>query len=360
MKKLLIVSLFVSLGLTLSACNAANSELVFNPYADVDFEATYNARAALHNHTTHSDGSDAPHEVVDVYEALDFDVLAITDHDYQKNFNTVTYPWTFSDLNSGWEDRDPQTLNMLDIPGSEFSRAHHTVGLFTEHRPDDADDEWDYFEAIEREEDALGWLAHPGRYWSWMDSDAGQDHSETWYENLFNDFDAETLIGMEVFSQRDRFEYDRVLWDDMLERFMPERPIYGMAVDDYHGSYAGYSFSDHPVHDHMDDTEFRQTLLDGAFFSVSRHDPDDSVPIINDIIVDEDAGTIEIVAEDYDTIRWISGLDEDGFSNEIETGEIFDYSRFDGSYVRAEIITNPESMNRRKVLTQPFGFAPVE
>lgn len=360
MKKLLIVPLLGIFLFTLSACGAT-TELVHNPYENVDFSTTTNARAALHNHSTHSDGSDMPHEVVDVYHELGFDVLAITDHDYQTSRHSVTYPWDeFSELNEAWEDRDSNALEMMSIPGSEFSRAHHTVGLFTEHLPHEDDDEWDYFEALEQEEDALGWLAHPGRYWSWMDEDHGDEFSETWYASLFEDFDQEILIGMEVFSQRDRFEYDRNLWDDMLTRFMPERPIYGTSVDDYHGSYAGYSFQDHPMQDPLDADEFRASLLDGAFFSVSRHDTEDSVPIVNDIIVDEESRTITIEAENYDLIRWISGLDDDNLSKEVATGETFDYGRFDGNYVRAEILINPDSNFRRKIIVQPFGFAQID
>ena len=35
----------------------------------------------LHAHTTHSDGNNTPEEMIARYEELDFDAVAITDHD---------------------------------------------------------------------------------------------------------------------------------------------------------------------------------------------------------------------------------------------------------------------------------------
>jgi len=139
---------------------------------------------------------------------------------------------------------------------------------------------------------------------------------------------------------------------------MPERPIFGFGVDDFHGSYAGYSFNDHLVYDLMDKAEFRESLIKGQFFAVSRIEQDAAVPTIEKIIVDEENKTIEIIASGYDRIHWVSGITDDGYhSNIVGEGNVFDYSNFDLSYVRAEVIAGREgSAFLRQTHTQPFGF----
>ncbi|MDQ2968393.1 MAG: hypothetical protein M3R37_08770, partial [Actinomycetota bacterium] len=58
-------------------------------------------RCALHAHTTRSDGELSPEELVHLYEAAGFDVLAITDH------------WIRTEAES--------TERLLVIPSSELS-----------------------------------------------------------------------------------------------------------------------------------------------------------------------------------------------------------------------------------------------
>lgn len=102
---------------TLSACSGGdvNTELVLNPYETIDFDTTGRALTNLHTHTVYSDGDGLPHDVVDLYHDLDYDILAITDHD------EVTYPWAFSEVNENWNDRDPDELGMLDVLGNELT-----------------------------------------------------------------------------------------------------------------------------------------------------------------------------------------------------------------------------------------------
>lgn len=362
MKKLLLMTLSLMLLLIVSACQpSADTILVHNPYDNVDWDEHALLRAALHNHTTHSDGSMMPHEVVDLYHGKHFDVLAITDHDYQKAYHTVTYPWTFSDLNPHWADRDPETLGMLAIPGSEFSRYHHMAALYTDHLPGADDDIEAQISHIHNEADSLIFFAHPGRYWSWIeDYEEGDLYSPSWYMDFFNAYPVSTLPGFEVFSQRDRYEFDRVLWDTILSELMPDRPVHGFSVDDFHGAYAGYSFTEHLVMGEVNHENFRQSIIDGAFFAVNRRRNDDTYPQVSRITVDEDKRTIHIEASDYDLIQWVSGIDpETGVSRIVGEGDTFDYGNFEGNYVRAQLILGEGSHFRRKTALQPFGFAPA-
>jgi 3',5'-nucleoside bisphosphate phosphatase len=67
-------------------------------------------RIDLHAHTTASDGTDTPTQLVAAALAADLDVLAITDHD----------------TTSGWaEALAAQPSGLTIVPGAEFSCVHH-------------------------------------------------------------------------------------------------------------------------------------------------------------------------------------------------------------------------------------------
>ncbi len=117
---------------------------ILNPYETVDWSQHGQYKANFHAHTTRSDGRLNPHAVVDVYNKLGYNVLAITDHD------EVTYPWTeFSNMEPSrrsllrleqrpetlpegldYEDRDPDALGMIAIQANELSSHHHMGSFF--------------------------------------------------------------------------------------------------------------------------------------------------------------------------------------------------------------------------------------
>src|ERR1700712_2662765 len=67
-------------------------------------------RIDLHAHTTASDGTDSPAELVRAASAANLDVLAITDHD----------------TTAGWDEAFAARPDGLTIvPGVEFSCVHH-------------------------------------------------------------------------------------------------------------------------------------------------------------------------------------------------------------------------------------------
>lgn len=127
---------------------AQSRQLVLNPYEDVNWQETGRYRANFHTHTTVSDGLMNPHEIVDLYHAHGYTILAISDHDTHNNFST--YPWTdFASLTPSqrsinllaegrlqtthlnFENRDPGSLGMLPVAASELSRGHHIISLFS-------------------------------------------------------------------------------------------------------------------------------------------------------------------------------------------------------------------------------------
>ncbi|MFW6319653.1 MAG: hypothetical protein ACOC1L_05660, partial [Bacillota bacterium] len=139
---------------------------------------------------------------------------------------------------------------------------------------------------------------------------------------------------------------------------MPERPIWGFGNDDFHGadgdSRINWSFSHFLVED-LTIESFKAAMIQGAFYTSHTNQVDDSAPMITEIIVNEEERYIEIIAEDYESIRWYSGTD-DTLNTSIQVGEgvRFYYGHFEGSYVRAEIWK--DELNKNVTLTQPFGF----
>lgn len=373
MKKLSALALAMIALFTLSACGGeetveGDTYLELNPYESVDWEADSHVLANLHTHTQTSDGDYTPAEVVDMYHDHGYGALAITDHDDDVNnssYDRVAYPWSeFDQVNSKWENRDPADLGMIAIAGSELSYNHHIVALFTDYRASsgDEDEETAMQNAFDSEEDALAFMAHPGRYWEVDETfESGDKYSPEWYMDFFNTFDQDRLAGIEIFNRNMEYPDDRILWDTLLTESMPERPIWGFSNDDYHGfspEDPGYSKTYHLVNDATSKDDFHASIVDGAFYAQYSRTAMDEGPTVASITVNESARTIEIEVDgDYERIRWLSGVDDDtNTSGYVSAGETFEYADYDGAYVRAEIVTNEGGFEEIQTVLQPFGF----
>jgi hypothetical protein len=216
-----------------------------NPYAGVDWSAASHYQANLHTHTTYSDGNYDPHQAIDIYHGLGYDILALTDHDtlhYQARPATL-YPWTeLRDIyleiadaphehynttfagraNEVWEDRDPAALGMLAVEGSELSGSDHVSSYFNPYAGGVRDVDTAF--RIVGERGGLAMFNHPGRY----------NRDLEWYLDLFRRHPH--VVGMEIYNQADRYPVDRENWDRILHRLMPDRPVWGFANDDTHGT----------------------------------------------------------------------------------------------------------------------------
>jgi len=181
-------------------------------------------RAALHTHTTESDGQLEPRFLVEEYRDAGFDVVAVTDH------------WRVT--------RVPSTDRLLTIPAAEltYDIAPGRVGEFLAYGihdlPDDPggmrenwivneEEHWEQrtfpdFTAANRwagGQGAVTYAAHP--YWSGLDIDVFRR--------------AEGFAGLEVFNGTSDVEDGRgdssPWWDALLG---DGRLVFGIAVDDQH------------------------------------------------------------------------------------------------------------------------------
>src|SRR5919201_1710375 len=166
-------------------------------------------RAALHTHTTNSDGELPPELLVRHYERAGFDVLAITDH------------WVRTVA--------PSTERLLVLPGTELDadvggpgREAHVLGLGVDAdpaRPATSFPPLAETVAWVAEAGGVPFLAHP--YWSGLRAAEFED--------------CQGLVGLEVYNAGCELEVGRGLagvhWDDVLQQ---GRPWLGIAVDDCH------------------------------------------------------------------------------------------------------------------------------
>ncbi len=323
--------------------------LVVNPYENVDWKNFGQFKANLHTHTNNSDGGFNAHEVVDTYAKNEYSILAITDH------NLKTYPWTaFNQLNPKWENRDPKKVGLLTFPANELSKGPHR-GMFFAHIDGGGEHIDSTFMQIQ-DSLALSMFYHPGRYWDVKkEYQPDEKYSISWFEKYLKRYPA--IVGIEVFNTPyDRYPYDRILWDELLTRLMPQRPVWAYSNDDMHGKkelMGNYEFMLMPD---LSISSLKKAMKTGAFYI--GHEPGQSgkalAPRIDSIVVDHKNSTIKVFAKNYEQIKWISGVEGQGENRSnkiIKTGDSFTWTGFDRNYIRIEL-----SNKNGFTLSQPFGF----
>ena len=323
--------------------------LVLNPYKDIDWKTIHHFKSNLHTHTTNSDGVYYPHQVVDLYYNAGYNILAITDH------NKITYPWTaFSGINPIYENRNPAALGMLAVAGNELSAAHHTGSYLNVVQGSGANliDAFNTMTQI----DGLGAFKHPGRYWDISKQYLpGELYSIEWYQDFYETYPV--IVGMELFNMGDRYPNDRVLWDELLTRMMPERPVWGQSNDDMHNANQLFRNYNYLLMPELSLGAFRESMENGSSYFVfePKGNGSSQAPLIDSITVDKQTRQINIHARNYTSIEWISGLEGEGThrkSKTIANGITFGYHNTSVPYVRA-VVSNDNGI----VFTQPFGFA---
>ena len=340
-----------------------------NPYADIDWMTINQYKSNFHTHTTQS--NDAIDEfttanVVDKYHAAGYKILALTDHDYNP------YPWElFPQYMSGVPARDPEALGMLAVPGNELSKDHtnswseRTGGEFNHHNDFFTGRQGQEFASLQESYAytyALGGMQiinHPGQYWS-IDNTYSetQKNGPGWHATNFNTYPS--LVGLEVYNQGNRRPNDRILWDQILQRTMPARNVFGYSGDDTHNNeqlFRNYNFM---LMEELTTEELKDAMRKGEsyFCYEPKGSGEGKAPRIAAIHVDESEKTITIEANGL--VYWIYATDKTSSSASsarstvVGIGNTFSYKGYQGSYVRA-LITNMYG----ETCTQPISFKDV-
>jgi hypothetical protein len=337
------------LAMTVMVC-AQRVKMTMNPYENVDWKNTGRYKANFHMHTTNSDGSVTANEAVDTYAQNGYKIIMITDHDI------LTWPWTkFSKIKPDWKNRNPDSMKVLTFPAIELDDPHHR-GMFFAQVPGKVYD-LDSALHIARDSSALMIMNHPGRYWKIKKKYApGDQFSPEWYVSYLNKYPE--IVGFEVYNRpSDVNPFDRILWDEVLTRTMPDRPVWGFASDDMHvrtqmmGNYEYMLMPDLTI------PTLKTVMKKGAFYASNEpgHTGQALAPAIDSIKVNQNKAEIKVYAHDYNTIRWFSGVagaDSTRKSNMVGEGDLFRYGSFDKSYVRFEL-----KNDKGTTISQPFGFS---
>ncbi|MCX8083141.1 MAG: PHP domain-containing protein [bacterium] len=320
--------------LFLTICNVVFSLEIKNPYQDINWKKDKQYRVNLHTHTKCSDGQLSLSEVVNRYREAGYTILAITDH------NIITFPWEQFDKSGNYENRNPREIDMLAVQGCEFSSHHHLGSYFTDAGP--CVDIESSLNNI-REKDGIAVLFHPGRY----------NYSDEWYIDLYTRYPF--IVGIEVHNQGNRCPMDQILWDRILTRLMPDRPVWGFGNDDAHlPEHIGLSWNVFILKNLTVD-ELDTAMRKGIFyFSYKPEKTSDKMPpliksiLISRVLVQNGEIRIYVKSKDANAIEWIS----DG--KVVATGEVVNLNKIKkdtGTYIRARLIGEGGY-----TYTQPFGI----
>ncbi|MCC5849072.1 MAG: hypothetical protein JJU29_13380 [Verrucomicrobia bacterium] len=307
----------------------AQTTVVLNPYAEVDWDTVVVHKANLHTHTTESDGVLSPQEVVKLYAEAGYTIFSITDHDTNEP-DAPTWPWEAYGI-------DVAASGMLPIQGNEISRPDHIGSYFNDYGDGSQRDVDAALKEI-GDRDGLAVLFHPGRY--------ARRRTTADYVGFYRNHPH--LVGMEVFNQNDRYPGDRATYDAVLTRLMPERPVWAMANDDFHRmEHFARSFNLFLLPaDGLNETDFRAAFEAGRFHAVHNPSRDTGQVLIpRRIEVTETEIRVEVDAE-ADRVIWISE------GHEMHRGQVLPLSTNLGTYVRAHL----QGEAGTQTLLQPFGL----
>jgi hypothetical protein len=364
-----------------------------NPYEAVEWETYGHYKAALHLHTTQSDGFHHVDEVIRAYRDAGFSIISITDHDsfypnWQlerertvpagttpylfpaiENFPAhTTWPWT------AYGSLSPEAHGIVGIEGNELTTLHHMNSYFNDYGTTGGVSEDEQLYAV-RDKGGVAIFNHPGHTGNWWTK-----RSTDWYIERFEKHSDDYLLGIEI-TTGGYYDYNVALWDQLLAHFMPERPIWGFGSDDMHRlESVPFAYTVFLL-DTLDESSVREAFLKGQFYFVRsshrvnymEYDPEITwnIPSIHDIAIDASKGIVSITASNYDEIHWISLQadtlrgDYDRGNNErtpfgriIGRGDSIELPLNDilGPYIRAEIINTAEDEEYRLFLN-PFSIS---
>ena len=362
-----------------------------NPYERVDWATVSHYRADLHVHTLQSDGCHLPAEVITAYQQAGFSILSITDHDngapnrcptsdavpapYYSTRTPTPYPdprpanfpanttWPWSDFGAP----SSQQLEILGIEGSELTcSGQHMTSLFNDYGVlppcRDAPAKNNQLQEVARR-GGVAFINHPAQIFL------------EWYVEFYHYHSPEYLVGVEL--------TDAALWDQLLNRLMPTRPVWGLGTSDMHLlANTQFAFSTLLLEE-LGTASVKEALRSGQFYSVTGPGSvdlrdsagafyDATYPELRSVFIDRENAQISIDAAGYDEIVWITkpasstpSPDPDTTwqwpsGETIQRGAVFDYSQTDDAslYVRAELIRITEE-GPIKLFLNPFGFIPI-
>jgi len=341
---------------------------IVSPYDGIEWYNFGQYKAALHTHTTRSDGRNTLTEMIEEHYRQGFDILAITDHneinrDWTSGANALTAD-RYAEITAG-VGRDGRELIRIPLT-NEQSMSEHMNSFFTDFNNVSGSGFSGLVNTIKMIEQlgGISHINHPGRYTGGMRPDllgyAASNNQEIVqrYVDLFMEFPF--VVGMEIINKTDvESRTDRILWDNILRQTMPHnRFVWGFSNDDSHSTEAiGLSYNVFVMPENTAEN-VRYAMENGRFYAVARVAKaelgetfigNEPTPIIRNIVVNDVEASITISTEHADRIDWIydGNVITQGNTIKLEN-HVHDIGSY---YIRANII-GPGGIS----FTQPFSI----
>ena len=235
----------------------------------------------------------------------------------------------------------------------------------------------------------LSVINHPGEYTNARDEECtadAYDYNDAFYKYYIDKFTHllatyDSCLGIDINSKGDsRTRFDRKLWDILLMNLAPSgRNVFAIATSDAHSTDAAYTGYTEMLMPEQTVDALYTSMKTGAFFPSSKclgnHEEleeianyllenangnaeavaiandilerqktdynakyeaplDVDAPVINSVIVDDGDDTITLNVTDGLCVRWIADGETIAYGESID---LDDYSKYIGSYVRAEV-----------------------
>lgn len=367
---ILLTGAFCSTNIVLSATDTTrckNNYEIKNPYESVDWDSYGQYKASLHSHSTESDGANTPKEVIEDHYKKGYDILAITDHDFT---NTV---WNRTDriLDHYLTDERLFEINtgvgrngrgMIRIPFTNEQSVPEHLNTYWADFNNEVGATIESNIAKCEELGGISYINHPGDasslnmyFENGIPTVAGSEIIEE-YLNFYAKYPS--CVGMEIFNKRyGNRENFRLFWDSVLTKTMPKRVVWGFSGDDTHFvDETGFNFNIMLMPQNTEEN-VRYCMENGTLYAVSLFaarvtdidfSAEASYPVIQNILVNQDKGSITIKALNYDAIEWVADGKIIATGNRIN---INDYKEHVNGYIRAQI-KNTVGLS----YTQPFAI----
>jgi len=350
--------------------NYTNPTGIVSPYRNIDWGTYKQYKAGIHSHTNRSDGANTVSEMIEDHYTKGYQIYAISDHNVTNRDWTTEYRVSYGTDRPITEQRyeeitrgDGRSLGgMMRIPlSNEQSRVDHFNSYFADfNNPGSGYSLYTSIKSVQQV-GGISHFNHPGReVYEISDNNFHPDaecllrvNQSTYISRYVGHFfEFESLIGIEIVNQRDRYKFDRIIYDNILKQTMPVgRFVWAFCNDDSHAlGMTGFSFNV-LILPEKNLTNIRYALENGNFYGIARVlrrelGPNFSgqgiVPAITDISVNSGNLSITITASEAERIVWIADGEEIRITNltannKSDTLRIRDYSQNIRSYVRAYI-----------------------
>jgi len=345
--------------------NYTNPTGIVSPYRNIDWQNYGQYKAGIHSHTNRSDGANTVSEMIEDHYTKGYQIYAISDHNVTNRDWTTEYRVSYGTDRPITQQRyeeitrgDGRTIGgMTRIPlSNEQSRVDHLNSYFADfNNPGSGYSLYNTIKSVQQV-GGISHFNHPGReIYEIRDTVFEPDNvalervNQSTYISKYvgHFFEFESLIGMEIVNQRDRYKFDRIVYDNVLKQTMPVgRFVWGFCNDDSHAlGMTGFSFNV-LILPEKNLTNIRYAFENGNFYGIARvlrrelgsnFSGQGIHPAITNISVDQGDMSITINTQNADKIVWVADGVEIRTGRNSDTLRIRDYGDKINSYVRAYI-----------------------